>query len=199
MENWPFQEPPEFAVTAVRQVIDGRGWIHSVFHAAGDGSWHFVGPDAPQEEDAVVVSIGDMARYHPSILSLADLPRGWCAWRDAPGRPWQRATHYPFPYHGTTTDGDGPAEEGEEELWTAPQYGLGTLLGIVTVFAVVFSFIAALKVDWGKGLFGAMILAIAVWTVVNVVRMVRLPEKARETVDRGEHADYSGAERADNK
>jgi hypothetical protein len=29
--------------------------------------------------------------HDPSIAQLGDLPLGWCAWRESPNDPWQRA------------------------------------------------------------------------------------------------------------
>jgi hypothetical protein len=78
-----------------------------------------------------------------------------------------------------------PPEEGTdihqepEELWSAPQFSLLTLIGIVTVFAGVFSLIKSFNLDWYEGLFGATILGFSVWFVIGVWRMVRLSSQNR--------------------
>jgi hypothetical protein len=184
MDKWPFRESPKSAAITVRQIVDEAQWIHSVFHDADDGSWHFIGPDAPQEEDALVVSLEQMTTVDPSILSLADLPRGWCAWRDTPDTSWQRATHYPFLCSPlAVVDDESKEANAEEELWTAPQYSLSAVLGVVTVFALLFSFFVTLKIEWFKGLFGAAIIALIVWTLFNVRRMTKLSEHTRRESD----------------
>ena len=89
--DWPFEDPENVAVITVRQVLGDDGWIHFVSHDADDGGWQFMGIDSPREEDALVVSLRNIVQHDPSIIDLADLPLGWCAWRDHPEAEWQRA------------------------------------------------------------------------------------------------------------
>ena len=39
---------------------------------------------------ALVVCLGCAYERNPSIGPLADMPRGWAAWRDSPDGPWTR-------------------------------------------------------------------------------------------------------------
>src|SRR5262245_46280006 len=90
--NWPFQDPPNVAVFTGKEIAEGRTWIYYVSHDEDDGAWQFHGVDGPprDEKDARVVSLRKIVELDPTIKSLADLPLGWCAWRDGQSREWQR-------------------------------------------------------------------------------------------------------------
>jgi hypothetical protein len=94
MEPWPFEDPPNVAVIAVRKILDGSCWIAQVFHVADDGGWlfHTNEPGPPRVADAVVVGLGEIVRLDQTVRELADLPLGWCAWRESEDAPWQRST-----------------------------------------------------------------------------------------------------------
>ena len=38
----------------------------------------------------MVVALSSMVSRDGTLNELADLPEGWCAWRNTPGAPWQR-------------------------------------------------------------------------------------------------------------
>jgi hypothetical protein len=91
--KWNFMEPPNEAVIADRKIIDGNDWIAYVSHDAADGGWQFhnseMGPVT--EADAAVVSLRNIVELDPSIIEIANLPRGWHAWRESRGASWRRA------------------------------------------------------------------------------------------------------------
>lgn len=93
MTDWTFGDPPNLAVIATRGIVEGTRWIAHVSYDAEDGAWQFHDdtPGQPREDDARVVSLRSMLARDPTLTDLADLPRGWRAWRAAPGAPWQRA------------------------------------------------------------------------------------------------------------
>jgi hypothetical protein len=195
MSDWPFPDPPTCVARTLRQIAqDGEG-IHCVTHDAEDGCWQFLGIHYPHEKDAVMVSLEEMTILDPAILTLADLPLGWFAWRDKPADPWQRADNRPWHFKKILAKGpDLEKAKGEEALWTAPQFGLQTLMVIVTVFAMLFSLIATLHIDWSKGLFGALIFVLIARIVVDVRRIIKLPaqkpqnrEEAGNSEERGPH------------
>jgi len=97
MEPWPFEDPPNVAVIAVRTILDSSSWIAHVSHDADDGGWQFHTnePGPPRAEDAVVVGLGEIVRLDQSIAELADLPLGWRAWRESEHAPWQRCPIVP--------------------------------------------------------------------------------------------------------
>jgi hypothetical protein len=90
--DWPFQDPPNVAVFSSKAVINEGQWIHYVSHDEEDGAWQFHSIDgAPaSDSDARVVSLRSMLQRDDSIRLLADLPLGWCAWRQNKDAPWQR-------------------------------------------------------------------------------------------------------------
>ena len=178
MQHWPFRDPPHSLAITVQEVVRDGAWIHSAFHAK-DGCWEFVGIETP-EEDGIIVSLKELTEIDPSILELADLPLGWHAWRHRPDQPWQRAEKFPDLQRYEKPLADRIAAEKakrRENPWSAPQYGLLTLLGIVTVFAVLFSVYKTLRIDWYKGLFWTAILALVGWLAFGVHRLVKLPSQ----------------------
>lgn len=91
-DTWPFDDAPNTAVIADGKIIRGETWTYYVGHDEDDGSWQFHGPEGfASEEDAKVVSLGTMLKLDRSIADLADLPLGWCAWRDSQNEKWERA------------------------------------------------------------------------------------------------------------
>lgn len=90
MEEWPFADPPNVAVFTVKSVWQERRRILFVYHDADDGAWQFHADREPAEEDASILALEEIVELDCSVKGLADLPRGWCAWRDSPGAPWQR-------------------------------------------------------------------------------------------------------------
>lgn len=90
MIGWKFKEPPNLAVLTTWQVLNQVSWIARVSHDADDGGWQFHGPGSRTESDAAVVSLRSIVELDPSVAEVADLPVGWCAFRDAPTAPWCR-------------------------------------------------------------------------------------------------------------
>jgi hypothetical protein len=95
MADWPFDEPEETEVIALRRVLRGDCPLLLVTHDEDDGSWQFLDGEHVFEEDAAVVCLGEMVQLDPSVGALADLPAGWYAWRSDPDQPWQRAEGEP--------------------------------------------------------------------------------------------------------
>lgn len=91
MTDWKFDAPPNVAVFTTRSIVHGDAWIAYVIHDADDGSWQFHDNSAgePSDEDGMVVALSSMVSRDNTLNRLADLPEGWCAWRDSPGAPWQ--------------------------------------------------------------------------------------------------------------
>ena len=89
--DWPFEDPPNVAVIATPDVMNGSAWIAFISHDEDDGSWQFHGPRDSDPSEAEVVALRRVLALDPSIGAVADLPLGWQAWRAAPNAPWQRA------------------------------------------------------------------------------------------------------------
>jgi hypothetical protein len=91
--NWPFSDVPNTAVIANRKIVTLGEWIAYVTHDLDDGMWQFhtSDPEPPSEEDAMIVSLGNVFQLDSTISELANLPVGWHAWRVSREAPWQRA------------------------------------------------------------------------------------------------------------
>ena len=90
---WKFIEPPNMAVIANRKIITSGAWIAYVSHDSDDGAWqfHISSSDSVNENDAVLVSLQEIVNIDHTITILADLPLGWCAWRNSKDDVWERA------------------------------------------------------------------------------------------------------------
>ena len=86
--SWPFEEPKDMPVFTTAEVIAGTDWIFFVTHDEEDGYWQFHG--AGDSEHAQMISFASIYALEPKIAELADLPLGWCAWRDTKDAAWQR-------------------------------------------------------------------------------------------------------------
>ena len=91
MADWKFAEPPKVAVLTTRNVALHGGVILFVSHDEDDGMCQFHEGSNLSEDTAMVISLEEAVAIDPSITDVADLPRGWHAWRDAKGQPWKRA------------------------------------------------------------------------------------------------------------
>jgi len=93
--DWPFSDPPGAEAITLERILRGEAKLLLVTHDEDDGAWQFLDGDHVCEDDAVVVGLGEMIQFDPSVIALADLPRGWFAWRIAADEPWQRAAGEP--------------------------------------------------------------------------------------------------------
>ena len=90
VKDWKFQDSPDTAVIADRNVVEGKRWIALVSHDEDDGGWQFLSNVPVAVEDAAVVSLKNIVALDPTLVDLADLPIGWQAWRASPISQWQR-------------------------------------------------------------------------------------------------------------
>lgn len=90
MDDWPFGDSKKVAAITVRQIIKDGQPILYVIHDSEDGGWQFLTGGEVTTEDALVVSLGEIYEFDPSIGELADLPLGWTAERGVVGEPWKR-------------------------------------------------------------------------------------------------------------
>lgn len=90
--DWRFSDPPNVAVFTSHAIARGVDWIYYVSHDEDDGGWQFHGKSGiTSPEDAALVALSTIVVLDRRLEELADLPIGWCAWRDEPSAPWQRA------------------------------------------------------------------------------------------------------------
>ena len=88
--DWPFQDPPNVATLTTVNVLEHGAPILFVCHDADDGAWQFLCGKTNDPSDGRVIGLDYALGLDKSIAELADLPLGWCAWREAPGSPWTR-------------------------------------------------------------------------------------------------------------
>lgn len=90
MDGWPFADPPNVAVFVSRRILEAEEWVYYVCHDADDGAWLFHPKSGVTPENEMkIVGLKTMLDLDPSIAALADLPLGWCAWRDEVTAPWR--------------------------------------------------------------------------------------------------------------
>ncbi len=88
--NWPFDDPLNVAVFTVRSILKQGKPILYVSHDEDDGAWQFHTGREPKEEESSIVALKSIVKIDESIKELADLPYGWCAWRESVNDPWKR-------------------------------------------------------------------------------------------------------------
>ncbi|GIO15372.1 hypothetical protein J19TS2_49270 [Cohnella xylanilytica] len=87
---WSFQDPETTAVITTQRILSRERPILYVTHDEDDGMWQFLDGDPVSEEEAAIVSLGEIVGRDSSLSQLADLPLGWTAWRDSGDGDWQR-------------------------------------------------------------------------------------------------------------
>jgi hypothetical protein len=88
--QWVFADPRNLAVITVAQVLRLGMPVLYVTHDADDGGWQFLTGEAVEAADSMVVALEEMIGHDPSLAALADLPIGWCAWREGKEADWLR-------------------------------------------------------------------------------------------------------------
>lgn len=97
--SWVFLDPPNQATITTTFIMDGDRFVDFVSHDEDDGGWQFLSraSGTPKIENALVVGLQEVVITDHRLLELADLPIGWCAWRDKIGDPWCRASTSELP------------------------------------------------------------------------------------------------------
>ncbi|AGA30619.1 hypothetical protein [Singulisphaera acidiphila] len=93
--GWIFTDDESTEVITLDRILRGESELLLVTHDEDDGSWQFLDGEHVLEENALVVDLGEMTQFDPSLLELADLPRGSYAWRTSRDQPWSRAVGEP--------------------------------------------------------------------------------------------------------
>jgi hypothetical protein len=87
--DWPFDDPPNVTAISTRPVIEDAHPVLLVTHDE-DGDWQILCGTTNEPPDGRIVCLGCAFERDRSIGQLADLPRGWRAWRDSATGPWHR-------------------------------------------------------------------------------------------------------------
>jgi hypothetical protein len=88
---WPFDQAPNVAAITTRQVLDDGLPILNVVHYDDDDSWAFTCGTTDDTSDIRVIGMGEALELDLSLSTIASLPPGWRAWREAVGAPWNRS------------------------------------------------------------------------------------------------------------
>ena len=86
---WPFDQKPNVAAITTRQVLEGHP-ILCVVHYKDDHSWAFTCGTTDVASDGRVISMAETLEMDGSLVSVANLPPGWGAWRESVGGAWHR-------------------------------------------------------------------------------------------------------------
>jgi len=83
--NWPFDDPPNLAGYHHKGDCRRQQPVLLVTHDDNDGTWQFLPLEGElRVRDAAVVGLRSMIERDGTLAQLANLPRGWRAWREIP-------------------------------------------------------------------------------------------------------------------
>ncbi|MFO1013736.1 MAG: hypothetical protein U1E50_08230 [Caulobacteraceae bacterium] len=85
---WPFPEHPNAACITCDAVLNGAP-ILLVTHY-DDGAWAFLDGEPLDEADAYTALLQELLTLHPDLDAIADLPKGWTAYRETELDAWER-------------------------------------------------------------------------------------------------------------
>lgn len=89
MAHFPFSKRPDLLVLTCTHVLSG-GDVTLVCHHFDDNSWEFLCGCEHTEEEAVVLTVGELCEMDSTLHLLSDLPVGGCAQRKNRAHAWQR-------------------------------------------------------------------------------------------------------------
>ena len=84
-----FNENPRLGVLTTAPVLAGAP-IMMVSHDADDGGWQFLCGTTTDPADGRIIHLQEVVDMDPSLTVLADLPRGWVAFRTSIHGEWMR-------------------------------------------------------------------------------------------------------------
>jgi hypothetical protein len=88
-EAWPFEQPKKLVVYADGSSVTGAVSVIGAFHER-DGTWLLLTTEGNEPIEPREVCFGCVYTVDPSVADIADLPRGWGAFRRKPGEIWER-------------------------------------------------------------------------------------------------------------
>jgi hypothetical protein len=85
----PFTETPDLGVFTSARVMERGEPICLVFHDE-DGDWQFLSGYEERAHEVRLVHVEHIIGWDDTVVAIADLPRGWKAWRESPEHQWMR-------------------------------------------------------------------------------------------------------------
>lgn len=89
-QNWPFDQAENVTCITTRQVLENGLPVLSVLHYSDDDSWAFLCGTTDDPNDGRVIAMKQAVEMDESVLSVADLPPGWRAYRESVYSTWIR-------------------------------------------------------------------------------------------------------------
>jgi hypothetical protein len=90
--DWPFVESVNSAAFTTSRVLEEGFPILMVSHE-DDGDWQFLCGTTSDYEHCKLICLGCALESDGTLATIADLPRGWLAFREFVGGPWDRQPH----------------------------------------------------------------------------------------------------------
>lgn len=87
--DWPFPDPISTAAFCTDKVAREDFDVLQVAHDV-NGDWQFLDGTTDEPGECVMLCLGCIFEKHPDMAAIADLPRGWGAYREAAGAEWER-------------------------------------------------------------------------------------------------------------
>lgn len=87
--HWPFDDLVDTVTFCTEGVAQRRLPALMVTHDV-DGDWQFLDGTSDEPGQPMLVCLGCVFEHDASLAQVADLPRGWSAWRDEAGGEWER-------------------------------------------------------------------------------------------------------------
>lgn len=106
--GWAFPDKPHTKVFVSSTIRENKEWITFVAHDLSDGAWQMVGDTGAESGGPELACLHHMIERDPTLLEIADLPKGWAAERSSPDQPWHRFEH--FDQEEATESDDSEAE-----------------------------------------------------------------------------------------
>lgn len=76
-----FIEHEDTMVLTTKSIINRKRKIVFISHDYDDGMWEFLDEDDLTEDNACIVSLGEILNIDSSVNDLYDLPLGWIAYK----------------------------------------------------------------------------------------------------------------------
>lgn len=86
---WPFPDPISTATFCTGKVAHEGFDVLQVAHDF-NGDWQFLDATTDEPGECVMLCLGCIFEKQADMAAIADLPRGWGAWRDAASAEWKR-------------------------------------------------------------------------------------------------------------
>ncbi|MFG0283894.1 MAG: hypothetical protein ACF8R7_05685 [Phycisphaerales bacterium JB039] len=86
-DRWPFASAQSDSVIALKRIMQQGAPVLCALRDE-EGDWQFLDGDECTEDDAAIVTLGDIVAHDPTLRELAALPPGFAAVRETADGPW---------------------------------------------------------------------------------------------------------------